>query len=332
MKPKTMIKKGLPFLAILAAVSVANAENIDVEPLTVIEGEARAEVYLGTERWDGDNTYRIGHPVRWFDGTIEDGYFPFSELEFPADIFLGVVGGNAVFPNNLRIAGSLKAAITDPDDELIDRDWVTEDKPDQVDIYSNSSITNFDMYEIDASVAYQFVNQPVFSMYGGVGYLYQHWNYEATLINQYSPSGMKDMDYTGDGIPAISYKLQYDIPYLLIGGELSFNDRFNLRGSFSYSPFLTAEDTDHHLLRGKTNHGDMDGWAYMASLEAKLHLTKYWFLAGSFDYRYMEADGRMRAEFESYYQYIYGVIPNHSVEEELESSMYHVGLNLGYYF
>ncbi len=329
---KKLLPLSLPLFTAFLASSALAAGNIAVEPLTVVEGRASAEILIGTEVWRGDNTYQIGNPVHWFDGTVDTGYFPFSELKFPADTIVASISTNVVFRDNWLVSASLKKNITEPHDDMIDKDWITDSNPNQLDIYSNSTMSDFEMVEIDINGRYRFLQGNNWSLNGGLGFLFQHWNYEAALINQYSPSGMDGYDFTGDGSRGISYKLEYQIPYMQVGGQVQFNDIFSMQGSFSYSPWVTAENTDHHLLRGKTNKGELEGDAFMLNLEGRAQLSRHWFMTASFDYQYMKTDGRMDATFEDYYLYIYGVIPNHSVYEEIESNIYNFALNVGYLF
>ncbi|MCX5871575.1 MAG: hypothetical protein NTY00_13320 [Deltaproteobacteria bacterium] len=45
-----------------------------------------------------------------------------------------------------------------------------------------------------------------------------------------------------------------------------------------------------------------------------------------------KTDGTMSAEFSNTYLYLYGVIPNHTVYEELDSTQHALALNMGYSF
>ena len=106
----------------------------------------------GVEAWGGDITYRIGYPVVDASGYKYYGYFPFSELEFPLDAGFGVVKATAVFGNRLVLNAQVKANMSDPDDNMIDRDWITDSRPHRLDIYSESEVTDFEALVLDGDV------------------------------------------------------------------------------------------------------------------------------------------------------------------------------------
>ena len=317
----------------LFSVLPVSAENaINIESVEVVSGVARAELMLGVESWSGNNTYQIGNPVHWFDGTVDTGYFPFSELEFPLDIVMMTARANVEFHDTWLLMASVKKDIKDPGDQMIDKDWITDSDPSQLDIYSNSAVQDFDGVEVDLSVKYKFLSRKNWSLNGGAGYLYQNWKYTASLVSQYSPSGLAGFDYTGDGSPSIRYKLEYFIPYFQLGGKIQLGDKFSLASNISYSPWVNAENTDQHLLRYKENKGDLDGYSWMVKLEGQYDINEHWFVTASYDYKKMSVDGTMKAEFADVYQYIYGVVPNHTVWEEIESTQHSWAVNMGYLF
>ncbi|HER62952.1 MAG TPA: hypothetical protein ENO11_03140, partial [Desulfobacteraceae bacterium] len=90
----------------------------------------------GVESWTGDITYRIGFPVIEASGEQYAGYFPFSELEFPLDAIFGTIKAGAVLGDKLVVNAQVKKNITEPDDEMVDRDWTSSSYPWRLDIYS----------------------------------------------------------------------------------------------------------------------------------------------------------------------------------------------------
>jgi outer membrane protease len=327
----TLLSLGLTALTTLPVLA-ASGNTAQPAPVTVTTGQAKAEIMVGVETWSGDNTYKIGYPIHWFDGVVENGYFPFSKLEFPLDIYMATIKANAEFQNTWLFNASIKKDISSPDDPLIDQDWITTSNPSRLDISSTSNIGEFEGYEFDFTAKYKFIQRDNWSLNAGAGYMYQNWQYTANLVNQYSPSGLAGYDYVGDGTPGIRYKLEYHIPYLQVGGKIKLGQQFSLESKLSYSPLVDAKDVDQHLLREKVNNGDLDGDAWMFDIEGKYHFTDNWFMSASYDFKEMKTDGTMSAEFSSTYLYIYGVIPNHTVYEELESTQHSVALNLGYSF
>lgn len=323
----------LGFAAITALPAMAAPTNGSApQPVTVTTGQAKAEIMVGIEAWSGDNTYQIGYPVHWFDGVVENGYFPFSQLEFPLDIYMVTARGNAEFQGSWLFSASVKKDISSPDDQMIDQDWLTASNPGQLDVYSNSDISEFEGYEFDVNAKYKFLRGENWSLNAGVGYIYQNWQYTANLVQQYSPSGQTGYDYLGTGTPGIRYKLEYNIPYMQIGGKVNLGQQFSLESNVSYSPLVDAKDVDQHLLREKVNTGNLDGSSWMFNIKGKYDFSEHWFMAASYDFKEMETDGTMAAEFSNTYLYVYGVIPNHTVYEEIESTQHAMALNLGYSF
>ena len=242
--------------------------------------QAKKEIFniaIGAERMSGNTTYQIGYPVTSPNGTQYAGYFPFSKLEWPLDIWLARMDASLNIGDSWRINGVLKKNLSDPGDTMKDSDWITPSNPGRLDVYSESNISNFDALIFDIDVEWIFLKRQPWSLYAGLGYLYQKFDNDATLIRQYSPSGLPGFDTYGDGRVGITYEITYTMPYLKIGGDYQINDKFILAGSFAWSPIVKAQDEDHHLLRkngGKISTGDMDGNAYMINLSAKSYLSK----------------------------------------------------------
>ncbi|MDO9043359.1 MAG: omptin family outer membrane protease [Desulfocapsaceae bacterium] len=322
---------GITAMTALPAIA-ASSNKATADPVTVTTGQAKAEIMVGVESWSGDNTYQIGYPVHWFDGVVENGYFPFSQLEFPLDIYMITARGNAEFHDTWMFSAAVKKDISSPDDQMIDQDWLTASNPGRLDVYSNSNVSEFEGYEFDLNAKYKFLRGDNWSLNAGLGYIYQNWQYTANLVQQYSPSGQTGYDYLGDGTPGISYKLEYNIPYIQIGGKVNLAKQFSVESNISYSPLVDAKDVDQHLLREKVNRGDLDGSAWMFNIKGKYDFNEHWFMAASYDFKRMETDGTMSAEFSNTYLYVYGVIPNHTVYEELESTQHALALNMGYSF
>jgi hypothetical protein len=323
---------GITALTVLPAAASSTNQATASGPVTVTTGQAKAELMFGVESWSGDNTYQIGYPVRWFDGVVETGYFPFSELEFPLDFYMATARGNAEFQDTWMFSASVKKDISSPDDQMIDQDWLTASNPSQLDVYSNSNLTEFEGYEFDINAKYKFLHGEGWSLNGGLGYIYQNWQYTANLVEQYSPSGLPGYYYLGDGSPGIRYKLEYSIPYMQIGGMVNLGTQFSIESNVSYSPLVDADNVDQHLLREKVNTGSLEGSSWMFNVKGKYDFGEHWFMTASYDFKQMETDGTMAAEFSDTYLYIYGVIPNHTVYEEIDSTQHALALNMGYTF
>ena len=285
-------------------------------------------IAIGTEIMSGNTTYQIGYPVTLPSGTQLAGYFPFSKLEWPLDTWLARIDAGLNIGESWRINGVLKKNLSSPNDKMKDSDWITSSNPGRLDIYSESNISKFDAWIFDIDVEWAFLKRQPWSLYAGLGYQYQKFNYDAKLIHQYSPSGLPGYDAYGDGRVMITYEMTYNMPYLKIGTDFKIKDKFTLDGSFAWSPIVKAKDEDHHLLRengGKNMTGDMDGNAYMINLSAKYNFTPSWFLKGGFHYTKIDVDG------EEYQIYGNGTQIG-TVREKSESTQTSGYLTVGYIF
>jgi len=299
----------------LLTAGTAQADSTVPSP-AALDKPVQFTLAAGAERMEGDTTYKIGYPITSPSGVTFDGYFPFSELEWPLDIWLARIDGSMVIKKKIRVNATVKKDLSDPNDNMIDSDWITESNPSQLDIYSESEISSFDALIYDIDVDWIFVRSEMVSVYAGLGFLYQDFDYDAKIISQTSPSGIPGFEAEGDGRVAIEYDITYTIPYLKIGTDFTFSPKFSMAGSFSFSPFVEAEDTDNHRLRengGKIATGDMDGDAIMFDLSAKYNFTPVIYVKAGFQYLKIEVDGTQTQ--------VYGNgQPIGTVAEESESS------------
>lgn len=296
-------------------------------PVTTTTNKAKATISIGTEILDGDTTYQIGYPIT-MDGMTYEGYFPFSELKWPLDIVLARIDGSATFRDTIRINASFKKNITDPDDNMEDSDWITDSNPNQLDIYSESSISDFSAMIFDLDVEYIFLKKKMFSLYGGIGYQFQKFSYDGTLLYQNSPSGLSGYDHIGDGRVGITYKIKYHIPYLLLGTDLQLLDNLSVGASFAFSPYVQSDDEDHHLLReygGKISTSDMDGTAIMFDVSGKYNFTPRWFVELGFHYIDIEVDGTMDQSYAWF-----GYFGSNKVESESSQTSGYISLGASF--
>ncbi len=308
----------------LAGTAVQSTRSdINVKPVVTVKGAAEVWLHGGIESWDGDITYQIGFPVSLSDGSTETGYFPFSELKFPLDSVFGAVKMNAIFYDKVLLNGTIKKNVSDPDSNMEDRDWITEANPNQLDVYSESSISDFSALIIDVDVQAKLMERPKGWLAGGIGFLHQNFQYETSVIQQWSPSGLDGFDFIGDGVTtSIDYEATFQIPYLVVSGQISPKPNLHFNGRLAYAPFAYADDRDQHILRNKENKGDYDGSAVMLSLAALFDFTPRWFMTAGFDLTAIEMSGEQDSSF-------FGVY-DHTVEAELESTQTSVFVTTGF--
>jgi len=278
----------------------------------------------GAEAWSGDITYQIGYPVTDYWGYTYNGYFPFSELRFPLDVSFGVVKAEVTIIDKYTIGLKVKKSLNDPDDNMEDRDWITDNDPNQLDIYSESEVTDFDAKIYDVDVRYNFFRGDKVSFAAGIGYMYQDYRYETALIQQWSPSGYWGYDYVGDGSLSLIYEMDAEIPYIEVTGSVNPIPALAINARFAFAPWVKVDNTDQHLLRYKVNTGDLSGNATMFSLDARYDFTPYLFVNAGLEYTYIDVDGDMDATFYGYY--------DHTVAEELESNQSSLFATIGFRF
>ncbi|MCI5211645.1 MAG: omptin family outer membrane protease, partial [Candidatus Electrothrix sp. ATG2] len=188
------------------------------------------------------------------------------------------------------INGTLKKAASDPDGNMIDQDWMQSDR--QLDVYSESSISEFDAFVLDINLEWVYMQQGAWSLFSGFGYLRQEFEYEGQLIGQSSPSGVyPEYTYQGDGSTGITYETTYSMVYFLLGADMQVTPQLNLSGKFSVAPLATADDELVHLYRNKVSSGDMDGSAYIFELTGNYHILPLWFVEVGAQFTTISADG-----------------------------------------
>lgn len=281
-------------------------------------------IHGGVEAWAGEITYRIGYPVTEASGQRYYGYFPFSELEFPLDAAFGVVKAGAVLGNRVVINAQIKTNVSDPDDDMIDRDWTSSSYPWRLDIYSKSEVTGFDALVLDGDVSYKVFDSSILWLAVGAGYMYEDFEYETALKRQWSPSGLPGNDYFGDGRTTLIYEVESNMPYLLVRAKFNIIEKLKINARLGFAPWVEVEDRDQHLLRDKVSVGEMDGSAVMVSVDTQYDFTPQLFVTGGLSHTYIDVDGDMEASFNGVY--------DHTVEEELTSRQTSVFLTVGFRF
>jgi outer membrane protease len=279
-------------------------------------------ITVGIGRLSGDTTYQIGG---MYDTPSGSGtyHFPISKLEFPLDVWMISAKESKELGKNLTVSVSAKKNFIRDAGRMEDSDWLTITNPTQLDVYSQSD-AYLDILHLGIHVSYRFFETPHWSIIAGVGYWYQNLDYECKLIKQWSPSGLSGYDYTGTGSVDLTYEVTYHIPYIEIGTQHTFNNKWSLDTSLGYSPIVHAEDLDVHVLRAKVSEGDCDGNVILFSLKGQYTVLPNWFLALQLDYTYITTDGRQK-------QYTDGAW-SATIDQKITSEQLFGVLSVGYAF
>lgn len=286
---------------------------------------------LGVGYLKGDTQYEIGGLVVDASGSTAL-HFPISRLEFPLDAWMlkGEVALKAPRGWTLNLQGQTN--LTGDAGKMKDSDWGVFEvvDPNRLDVYSESD-TDKTLLILDASLDYRFAPVPyqgsgaenlLFTYFAGVGYKYQKFEFDNSNADQWYPSVPSQPHDFMPGL-GLTYDIQYNIPYLKAGFDLTHGFAGTLSLSASYSPVLNLKDEDNHLLRGKRNVADhgWDGTAWGVSAEYSYDLTPCWHVGVEFAGYWLQSNGRADAYFDGVW--------DHSIEHRVKSSQVSGFLSLG---
>ena len=285
---------------------------------------SQLDLALGLEAMSGESSYAIGGSAVSASGSSSSEVFPLSTLEWPLDIWLARLDLGWTFSPVWRISGSLKTNLTDPDEKIIDRDWLSTSTAQQPDIYSESEVSSLDALIFDIALEWTFWQRELWSLYTGAGWQRQHFEYQGWTVSQYSPSGLPGYNYQGNGGAGMAYDLTYSMPYLLLGSEYQLLPQLRLAGSIAAAPLISAEDETLLLLRNKQASGDLDGSAWLLDLSGIYYLTPWWHVKAGLHQVWIDVDGEQ-------HQTVNGK-PVGTIGMEAESKQTSGYLSLGYSF
>ena len=225
----------------------------------------------------GHTTYQIGGHVDTPQGS-DDIHFPLSELKFPLDVYIGALNGAVKLNEKWKIKAGLKKNITSESGKMEDSDWgilYLEGEPgadpDSLDIYSESD-TEVDLFIMDIAARYYFNEKThkrlKFLFFIGGRYIYQKFDFDVSDLDQWYPSRpYLEHDYVSGKV--LTYEVTKHIPALIIGTELFTKGNLSLDAVLGYSPIVTVEDEDNHILRDKISKAECDGDATLFSLAGR---------------------------------------------------------------
>jgi hypothetical protein len=281
----------------------------------------RIDMSLGLEQMSGDITSSIGDEINYAEGPTENIGFTLSELEWPMDVLLARFDAAFMLSPYLRLNGTLKKGLNEPDDPLIDRDWLSSTGG--VDLYSESSISEFDAFIADVDFEWVYLNSGPWNLYTGVGYMHQEFEYDGVMKMQYSPTGMYGT-IPGNGTTSVNYDATFAMLYFLLGADVQLTPMFNLAGKFSVAPVASVEDELRHLYHAKVSTGDMEGSAYTFEVTGNFHLAPWWFVELGAQYTNLSVDGDQNIVSQG--------TPFAKIDQELESEQTSGYISMGYSF
>jgi len=303
-----------------------------LRPMAKVSRRSESYITAGIGRLSGDTTYQIGGTIVHPLGSSQL-HFPISELEFPLDVWMVSIEGSKEFAEKWKVSAGVKKNITSDAGKMKDSDWgayYLEGYPAEqntLDIYSEST-AELDALIIDFNLRYRFYEKSNWSFIAGLGYTRQNFDYAISNLDQWYPSSYyyfgedRGHDYASGKV--LTYKITYTIPYIEIGIQRSFKDKFSVEASLGYSSIVDAKDEDVHILRAMVSEADCDGDAILFSFKARFDPSRNWFVMAEFDYTKIEVDGKSIT-------YVGGEYSN-TIDQEIKSKQIFAVLSVGYAF
>ncbi len=242
------MKKTYPILVILI---------IFLASITVIA----ADIDISYGSLDGYTTYIIEE---------ENNYK--SKLDFPLNVNIVKMRiENDQFELNFGSSFSRKYAGT-----FYDTDWYKikgdeESIYDTWDIYSESK-AELKAYYIDCNLSLLHKVKKNRDFKVNIGYKYQNYDFIIHDVTQWGSFYDREDIFTNPG-NVLDYEVNYHIPYLGMEFKES-KEKHSASLSFSYSPIVTVNDRDDHLLRNKLSKIEASGRAINIGSEYTYSLKK----------------------------------------------------------
>ena len=291
---------------------------------------------VGTGYLQGFTRYQLGGHFAYVNGPEGNNHFPISELKFPLDAPMLRVDLGTRIDNRLRLRLNGQTNLNERTGKMEDSDWVHA--PGQLDVFSRSD-TEMRAWLVDGVAEYS-IRELSFTdpdgsgkiyhsrYYGGLGFKYQKFEFDCSNLYQWWPSDPSRLPYSDPRL-ILKYEVEYQIPYLLLGIDMTDSGKLIRNLHLGFAPFLHVEDKDQHLLRGKTNTADhgWGGYAFFMGAEGRYELSRGWYLAGDLSLMVLESKGVSVATFSGA-----GAVDNHSIDEKIKSQQISGFIRLGYDF
>lgn len=202
--------------------------TLSVRPsLGVLEGEAREVVYAPGEQ----------------------GSWKSSELTWDlAGVVIGGVTVSADIGPRLTLNAGAWTALNEGNGEMGDTDWRIEGQPWTDWSLSDAAVTEAILLDVNASWLL-WRNDNDIKVRCLAGYRRDSWKWEDSLKRfVYSLNDFRDFAGNANGVTSIRYEQEFNIPYVGAGMELPLG-KAQLGAYFRYSPWVSADDRDFHVLR-----------------------------------------------------------------------------------
>lgn len=248
------------------------------------------ELRPGVTTRGGDWTYRIGRTFSQ-NGQSESLPFPISELEWP--MASGGLGLDLTADAGVLVVDASVSVFGGGDGTLKDSDWEDLDDPGLRTTYSDSD-TDLMGVEGDVAASVRLLGggsrEEGIGLAAGAGFLMQHWEWEGSDTRQTEVGAPLGFFFPGK---TIKYEGDLEMPYLQLRGHINLAS-LRLTGRVGYSPWVTATDTDDHLLRGIKSEADTDGDGFFAEAGVDVPMSEAWGFFASANLLWLETGGTSR--------------------------------------
>lgn len=208
-----------------------------------------------------------------------------SELQWDLS---GLAMGGAILSGRYgsRLGVNLGAwsALTKGNGEMKDYDWLVEGM-DWSD-YSRSDVEVDEGMTFDLNASWLLTTCPEFGVRAVIGYKQDHWKWtDQGREYIYSEFGFRDTEGDFEGINVINYEQTFEIPYagLNLSGKMG---SFLWTAYGLYSPLVSAEDKDHHVLRDLHFEESFSGGDFYAlGLTGLYQINSRWFVSATAHYQ-----------------------------------------------
>jgi hypothetical protein len=275
------------------------------QALAADEKDFSVSLSAASEWMFGFTSYGIGWNTTDAAGNPYTIGFKVSELAFPLNTLMVGADLDLTLFRNFFLDVRFRKSVTAEAGKMKDSDWGVWylegnawASSSTLDVFSLST-SRLNAYTIDGDFLYDVRINRMFSLFFGLGFLYQQFYSEVSDVDQWYPSyqiyqANLDPSYanhvTVAGLVG-TYEVMYFIPKLVVSGRFNASDFFLMDLTLAGTPILKAVDTDYHVLRSKRSNGDCGGWALQAKLDISLRFTPNFFAGLSGDLFYLDGSG-----------------------------------------
>jgi outer membrane protease len=248
---------------------------------------------LGIVQLDGYTNYEIYDETLTWKSLLE---FPLDtkllSLEYTYESDMDIPYANTKIKMPFTI--NYQFNITSKNDKAFkDSDWVTSDFGAKPVIYAEAE-SKINARIIDINTLF-YNNKLAENKNISLGVGYQNKSFDFVANNVWI-----DNDYYGYVMhieeDVIEYEVKYSIPYLSANYNNEYKD-IHYKLNLAYSPFVSAEDRDYHILRDKTTEGTTEGNMLSYSIGANTKINKDWSLSLNYEKTSIHTEGTQKQTF-----------------------------------